>query len=1162
MSNKEKWTSYILSFLEGSGEVQRLEEGKDFVSSSLHSLALQVAKAYRDKPFKLALGFPTLYDLQSFSDALSDFLESEDVALYPEDEILRLGKTSSSKEMARERLRTLFRIRRGDDAILLFNAAASLSSISAPDVFFQEVFELKKGQIVDRDELIRKLTKRGYARTDWVKGAFEFAVRGSIVDFFSPAYDLPVRVELCDETIASIRLFSPMTALSERGIDEATVLPAGERLVSEADALAGREAMTRALSTLPESMKRLDRDEKKREVESVAQSVLETGILPEQERSLFPFFPLKKGTILDYLKGFLIYAVSPSSFLKHQESFKGEEEAYYRESAEKGLSLFGEGIYEAPSKVDRRTSFHAIEIDALQSRDGIEEILSSNASMNESGVLIDEAKRARVRLFACLDEKSVSTYESYLRQTSYSYGEDPSEEREVTILPFSLTKGFRIGKNEFLSSLEIFGAALKRSRFLTRYKDFKPVKKYSDLKVGDYVVEEKNGIGIFQGTQTYKGLDYLSILYAGKATLLVPIQNFPAIRRYAGSEAAKPALDAIGGATWARRKAKIKSRMAFLADRLLDIYAEREKSPGIAFRSDPAEEEAFAQNFPYPLTESQVKAWAEIQEDMESPHPMDRLVAGDVGFGKTELAFKAIFKAAMNGYQSALLCPTTVLSRQHFEVAKERFKGFGVRIGLLNRFNGSKEEKKTLQDLSEGNLDLVVGTHRLLSTDVRFKDLGLLVVDEEQKFGVAQKERIKEIARSVDVLSLSATPIPRTLQMSLLSIRPMSTLEEAPQNRLPVKTYVCPENDGLIKEVIERELARNGQVYFLHNRIETIYSVAGKLKKMFPEVSIGVAHGRMESGQIADVMNDFYDGAVKILVSTSIIESGLDVPNVNTILVENAQNFGLAQLYQIKGRVGRSSRLAYAYLFYPDYDRLSDEGRKRLKAIREFTELGSGYRIAEQDLAIRGSGNILGSEQAGFVDSLGYETYTKLLKEVIEQKRASEKGMSLSVKKPTRFTLSFSLDAHIPDGYASASDRINLYRELQDATREEEVIALMKKVKDSFGPYPKEVENLFRKRIVEIDLDEGELFSSFEELMEEFRLTTSTSFSDVKDVKEKMEKDLSPIASSLKDIRFAGRRFSLSLRRTPDSLSELFFLVRSLLSIQDGKSRSLDLPLE
>ncbi len=1132
--------------LETAPERKDLEKGHDLVCSSLQSLALHVALAVDDNPaLRLALGFPTLYELQRFTDFLADFMDTKDVYVYPKDEILRLGTASASKEMAKERLRTLAALTTGKPAVVLFNSVAALQSIESPRTFAEVCFTIRKGTEMDRDGLLLRLAKAGYLKTDWVSGAFEFAARGAIVDIFSPEYEYPIRIEFDDQTIDDIRFFSPDTEEGTAKLSEALILPCSERPVTPAAIQDGKKSLDVALGRLCEALGKSNRNfaEKQNDVNIALNEISQIGNVPETAERYFAYFPGSKATLADYLENIPTYIVEPESYESTQANMKNEERAYFKGLEEQGQALPAEGIYCEPNAILLHQRYRKAEINLLQADDSIAAIEATNRSMSESAGLIKGEREAGLKVFVCLDRRSIPTFCDYLSSASLGYAIYPEIAAEVTIVPASLTKGFRVmGKASFISSEEIFGVALRRSRFLTRYREFEPIKKYADLKPGDYVVHEDNGIGVYEGLEQVDGLDYLRIAYAKNAILYVPVFQFGKIRKYAGSEAAKPALDVLGGSTWARRKAKIRARVSFIADKLLNIYAERAAAPGHSFTEDFAVEAEFSKNFPYPLTNSQITSWSAISKDMIAPHPMDRLIAGDVGFGKTELAFKAAFRAIENGYQAALLCPTTVLARQHYENALERFKGFGVKIGLLSRFGSNREIAATIAGVKSGKIDFVIGTHRLLSTDVRFAKLGFLAVDEEQRFGVTQKERIKEISRNVDVLSLSATPIPRTLQMSLLTIRPMSTLDEAPSNRLPVKTYVVKENEGLIKEVIARELARKGQVYFLHNRVETIYRRADEIKKMFPEATVGVAHGQMSPEQIADVMNDFYDGQIDILVCTSIVESGLDVPNVNTVLIENAQNFGLSDLYQIKGRVGRSDRLAYAYLFYRDYDRLTDEGRQRLKAIKEFTELNSGYKIAQRDLAIRGAGNILGKEQAGFIDSLGYESYTQLLTEVIKQKRAQEAGFKAAEKPRSRYLLSFTMDARIPDGYANESDRINLYREMADCVTAADLRELARRIKDAYGPFPQEVANLFSKRFAEINLEDEKVFAGFEEMMETVRISLSRAYSDVPDIAKTTEAILAPLDDRIQTVRFSERQFIISLRRTKDYLSDLLYL--------------------
>lgn len=1149
-------------YLEDNEQSLDLSKEKNVTTSSLQSLALQTAIAFKKNPnLKLAFGFPTLFDLQKFSDFASDFGLSDFCYVFPKDEIIRLNGSTSSTEMERERLRTLAFLTSNKPGLVLFNSISTLERLVPPSVFGSKRLDIGLGETIDKYELIDKLTKLGYSRVNWVTNPFEFASRGSIVDIFTPENNYPVRIELDDDVVDNISLFSPDTELNGQQLKVCTILPCSERPLSQEEAILGTNAIKLILNQMKrDGVQGVDFESMQAQVGIAIDNIIQNKNVTESEERYFPYFKVAKANLFNYLEGFSIYCVDPENFYETLNSLKTNERNYLDRQKEKHAALPKESIYDEVPTEGGRIKLK-VRINELASQDGIENVNATNRSLNESAQLFHDCFSEKLLTFACVSEKVMPSLEEYFLKVSIPFSVYPQIAKEgATIVPQGISQGFTIAKKAaFLSSREIYGAALKRSQFLSRFKDFKPIKKYSDLNEGDYIVHEDHGIGIYCGLETRNGIDYLKLEYAKKAFLLVPVFQFGKIRKYAGSEATHPSLDVLGGSTWARRKAKIKSRLTFLTDKLLNIYAERASKPGISFPPEPEFEEPFAASFQYPLTESQIKAWDAISKDMEAPHPMDRLIAGDVGFGKTELAFKACFRAIVNGYQAAILCPTTVLARQHYEVALERFKDFGIHIASLSRYSDKKTNSEVLAQLSEGSIDLVIGTHRLLSQDVKFKKLGVLVVDEEQRFGVAQKERIKEMTTNVDVLSLSATPIPRTLQMSLLEIKPMSILQEPPSNRLPVKTYVVKEDDGLIKEVIDRELKRNGQIYFLHNRIEDIYKRAGDIKKMFPKKNIGVAHGRLSTEQMSDIMNDFYDGKIDVLVCTSIIESGLDVPNVNTVIIEEAQNFGLSALYQIKGRVGRSNRMAYAYLFYKDYNKLSDEGKARLKALKDFTALGSGYKIAQRDLAIRGAGNILGTEQAGFIDSVGYDAYNDLLKEVIKQKEAQAKGIK-AAEKPlkTRFLLSFTIDARIPEEYAPESDRINLYREFADCLTLEELNDLLKRIRDSYGPLPQEIENLADKRRVEIILEDADCFANFKEMMESFLITLSVKYSNVHNIAKITEEILKPLDNHIQSVRFANRQFVISVRRTTDYLADLRYLLTQLDSAFHGKP--IDLP--
>lgn len=665
----------------------------------------------------------------------------------------------------------------------------------------------------------------------------------------------------------------------------------------------------------------------------------------------------------------------------------------------------------------------------------------------------------------------------------------------------------------YLSAKEIYGVSSQRSRFLSRYKEAKLIRRYEELKEGDYVVHEIHGVGRYLGVEMIDGLEYLKIQYANEQIFFLPLAQYKMIRKYASREGYAPTLDRMGGSTWARKKSKIRSRISYLADQLLALYSERQTKPGFAFPQEEELQKEFMSTFSYPYTEGQLSAIQDIRNDMSSSHPMDRLVAGDVGFGKTEVAFNAAFTALLAHKQVVLLCPTTILSEQHYKVAINRFKEFSPHIEVYNRFVSKAKQDEIKKGLEDGSVDFVIGTHSLLSDLVHFKDLGLLIIDEEQKFGVAHKEKIKEKTKNVDCLTLTATPIPRTMQMSLLGVRSMSLLSQAPINRMPVKTYVAKQDNELIYEVIGKELDRHGQVYYLHNKIASIDKVAERLSKKFKKARVAVVHAKMTQDEIEDVMDEFYRNDIQILVCTSIIESGLDIPNVNTIIVEDADHFGLAQLYQIKGRVGRSDRLAYAYFFFRDSKNLTDEARKRLKALKEFTELGSGYKIAMQDLNIRGAGDILGSEQAGFVDSLGYEAYMELLEEVMKEKTLQVSALYDTQKHD--FELSFSLDAHIPEEYGTKEQRISMYRELSDCDTDDKIKDFSEKLRDVYGSYPSEVNALLIKKKIENYLNSVYVYR-FVEGLGFYTITMSDEYCKKPQLFKKLDELLRPLSVKLR----------------------------------------------
>ena len=590
------------------------------------------------------------------------------------------------------------------------------------------------------------------------------------------------------------------------------------------------------------------------------------------------------------------------------------------------------------------------------------------------------------------------------------------------------------------------------------------------MKKGDYVVHVNHGIGRYMGMQTLEvgghHHDYMTILYQDDAKLFIPVSQLDKIQKYVSSESKTPRVNKLGGSEWAKTKRRVANKIEDIADELVDLYAKREAEKGYAFTPDDSYQKEFEDAFPYTETPDQLRSAKEIKQDMEKTKPMDRLLIGDVGYGKTEVALRAAFKAVQDGKQVAFLAPTTVLAQQHYETMEQRFENFPVEIGILSRFNTAKEIKETIENLETGKLDIVVGTHRLLSKDVKFADLGLLIIDEEQRFGVKHKERLKELKTSVDVLTLTATPIPRTLNMSMLGVRDLSVIETAPMNRYPIQTYVIEKNYGVIVDGIKREIERGGQVFYLHNRVDDIEKVASELESLVPEAKVAYIHGRMTETQLENILIDFIDGEYDVLVTTTIIETGVDIPNVNTLFVDNADRMGLSQLYQLRGRVGRSNRIAYAYFMYQPNKVLTEVAEKRLEAIKDFTELGSGFKIAMRDLSIRGAGNLLGKQQHGFIDSVGYDLYTQMLNDAVAKKRGKE------IKVKTDAELNLDLEAYLPADYITdPKQKVEIYKRIHQFENEDQYIEVQDDLIDRFGEYPIEVHNLLEVGLLKMYAD-------------------------------------------------------------------------------------------
>lgn len=923
--------------------------------------------------------------------------------LYPVD-LPRVQADTQSLELQAGRTAALRFLKGEEKGIVFITAEAWQQKQFPPQSLDEQQLLIKAGAVCEQQELVKKLIQFGYERTDQVDALGQFCLRGDIMDIYPINSNRPVRIEWFDDEIDAIRSFDPDDQRSLQSFDDVKIVPLK---VSE-------EAACTA-------------------------------------------------SIFDYCdKNTLIIIDEPVKNFALLEKLDKENKNYAEE------------LFDSQQIVQFCARHTAVLVSAL-AHSYLPELPAINipvrgvAPYNKNVALLQED------LHNWLTEgiTPVIMLSSSIKARGFAdnlgnyglkavYAEDDLQNGCVNVMFGELDHGFRFWDEDWLMLTEsdIFGMQ-KRKRLHSRHQG-KQLEYFSDIKAGDYVVHKVHGIGRYIGVENVAvdGVhrDYLLLAYAGDDKLYVPVEQVGMLHKYVGNEGAVPRLSKMGGADWKRTTAKAAKAITELAEELLRLYAQRQIMPGHAFAPDTQWQQEFEETFPYEETPDQLRAIREIKADMEKPQPMERLLCGDVGYGKTEVAIRAAFKAVMDGKQVAVMVPTTVLAQQHYLTFAERMKGFGVNVAMLNRFCTVKEQKEIITRLGEGQVDILIGTHRLLQPDVVFRDLGLLIIDEEQRFGVAQKEKIKKWRTGIDVLTLSATPIPRTLHMALVSSRDMSVIESPPEDRLPVETFVAEYNDGMIKEALERELRRGGRIYYIHNRVSGLEAIAGKLRKLVPGISIKIAHGQMSEDSLEDAMVAFYEGTCDVLLCTTIVENGLDVPLANTIIIDGAENFGLSQLYQMRGRVGRSSRLAYAYFVYKPNKALSEIAEKRLQAIRDFTELGAGFKIAMRDLEIRGAGNLLGSQQHGHITGIGFAAYCEMLEQTINRLK---NGMDVTAYEPEP-VLEIEEEAYIPDGYiADPRYKMELYRrfaEMQFSERDD----LLDEIIDRFGNPPQEVETLWR----------------------------------------------------------------------------------------------------
>lgn len=1043
-----------------------MREQKITVLSGLSALpkAALAAALFEDNSGPLLILTAEESEAMVLAEDLRPFL-GDRVLHFPVLELLPFEVYAHNIELISARVSALSRLVSGEKLLVVACVNAVTRRLTPPAVFAGQHLRLHMGGRHDLSQLAAQFADMGYERTALTEIPGTFSLRGSIIDIFPIVGERPYRLEFFDDEIESIRYFDPAQQLSQEKIEGIFLPPARELPV---DAAARRRAALKLDAELTDALRKL-RGENKRRAEQTFQPLLEfldQGLWDNALEMLTGYFYADAGSIFDYLPGGMTLLSEPQYIRQTSLDQKDERNSRYFDLLESGRIL--------PSFYDNFLDYEELRDCFLHQR----LLLLCQLSMQTGDIVPQiELNLASHELpaYAHDPEGFARDMRDYLRR-GYRVTISASSElrlqraREIVselglaganVMQAGWSSGFVSPalKTALVTEKELF-AKEGRKKHRRTYKGGERIDNFLDLRSGDYVVHIYQGIGQYMGVERLTigeiERDYLLIRYGGEDRLYLPVDQLDLIQKYIGGEGNAPKLNRLGGAEWTRTKAKVRAAVQEMAGELLQLYAAREQVKGFSFSPDVPWQREFEDAFPYVETEDQLVSAAEIKRDMESDQVMDRLLCGDVGYGKTEIALRAAFKAIMDMKQVAILVPTTVLAQQHYRTIEQRFEGFPIRYATLSRFSSVAGQKQTLRELARGDIDLVVGTHRLLSADVRFKDLGLLIIDEEQRFGVKHKEKIKALKTQVDVLTLSATPIPRTLHMALVGMRDMSIISTPPEDRHPVQTYVVEYHERLIRDAIAREMGRGGQVFFLHNRVFDIYDVAEELQRILPEARVEVAHGQMKERELEQAMLDFVAGGADVLVCTTIIESGLDIPNANTLIVDDADTFGLAQLYQLRGRVGRSERQAFAYFTFKRERLINDIAKKRLITIRDFTELGSGFKIAMRDLELRGAGNLLGPEQHGHIMAVGFDLYCKLLEE--ETQRVAGQA---APKQIISTQLELEINAYIPDSFVTDSVlKIEIYKRIAAAISEQEVDELAEELRDRYGELPPTVYNL------------------------------------------------------------------------------------------------------
>lgn len=1014
------------------------------------------------------------------------------VMIYPAKDLIFYQADIHSNQLMQQRIKCCRRIIEGKPLTLITTFNSFMTPQVSLSVIAGNVIKIDKKTPVDESAMAKQLVAMGYEKTYQVEAPGQFSIRGGIIDVFDLTEENPYRIELWGEDVESIRSFDILSQRSIEKLESVSIYPATEMVLQEEEIQKGYQAIQKEGKEVSEKLRKEFKTEEahriQTQVQELGEQLLEYKSMVNIE-SYIKYFYDKTVSVLDFFpkENSCLFLDEPVRIREHASAVEIEFRESMMHRAEKGYVLPRQmdilySVEETTAKTEeyRNVSVASIEMHGsiVKVKEKYDITAKSVSSYNNSfEMLVKDLKRYkkngyRVLLLSGSRTRAKRLAED-LREAELTafFTQDPDREvkpGEVMTFYGHVEKGFEYPLLKFvvLSETDIFGTQKKKKKKKKIYEGQK-IKDFSELKVGDYVVHESHGLGIYRGIEKVEVekvvKDYIKIEYRDGGNLYILATGLDVIQKYASADAKQPKLNKLGTQEWTKTKTKVRSAVSEVAKDLVELYAVRQSKEGYQYGKDTVWQREFEEMFPFEETEDQITAIEATKADMESKKIMDRLICGDVGYGKTEVAIRAAFKAVQEGKQVVYLVPTTILAQQHYNTFVQRMKDYPVRVELLSRFRTSTQQKKTIEDLKKGFVDIVIGTHRVLSKDVVYKDLGLLIIDEEQRFGVAHKETIKKMKDNVDVLTLTATPIPRTLHMSLIGIRDMSVLEEAPNDRMPIQTYVMEYNEELVREAIVRELSREGQVYYVYNKVSDIADIAAFISKLVPEANVAFAHGQMKESELERIMYDFINGEIDVLVSTTIIETGLDISNVNTMIIHDSDRMGLSQLYQLRGRVGRSNRTAYAFLMYKRNKLLKEIAEKRLQAIKEFTDLGSGFKIAMRDLEIRGAGNLLGAKQHGHMEAVGYDLYCKMLNEAVKKLKG------IATIEDFNTVVDLDVDAYIPPEYiVNEIQKLDIYKRIAGIETQAECDDMKEELLDRFGTIPKSVDNLLRISMIRV----------------------------------------------------------------------------------------------